>query len=421
MVTIPPKNDPIPQPGGAANPGPARGTGPLLQTPLDPQAEPKREPKTAPQAAAYADPKDASDVRKHARLDFNDCVQFRPPTPKPAPTAPVYTEAQKKPPNGKTLPTDVRGVNEKNLLAETGGQGALYAVGDWKPGARPLVLVHGIGSDFADLQPIIDKFKNDPTRQVMVYAYSDMGDFTEDSGTQLAYQLNNLRRDYPWAESLDVVAHSMGGIVSRRAMNELAEGQIGGIEQFKDITLTAVDTPWHGFPGPGVRLNVAQGGMDMQAQSELFQGSDEMPDNASKKGLTGVQLPGQVKVNLLFADNEAAGLKRDGIKDYTDFLDKLTADELKAFTKAVVRGNREDLRRALPIQAFNLFTALQADKNWPVVRQKLEDMLDTELLDGKRMNNLLQRYLPRFAGEHSGVLANPQLLDAVAGRLGKSQ
>lgn len=333
---------------------------------------------------------------------------------------PAYTKAQRTPPNGRTLPTDLRRCDENKLLGETGGQGALWAAGDWKPGARPLILVHGIGSDFGDIQPLIDKYKNDPTRQVMVYAYSDMGEFTEESGVQLAHQMTAMRRDYPWADSLDIVAHSMGGIVSRRALNELAEGQLGGIDKFKDIHFTAVDTPWHGFPGPGVRLNFVQGGMDMQASSEMFTGTDEMPDGASRKGLTGVKLPKQVEVSLVFADNEAAGLKRDGIKDYTDFTQKLSQDKLQSFVRAMTRGSRADMQKQMPQQAFNFFSALQADRSWPQLRQALIDVLDSGHLDTPSFNLLLQRRMPRFTGEHSGVLGDSGLLEAVNQRLGKS-
>ncbi|MEZ0371205.1 MAG: esterase/lipase family protein [Candidatus Sericytochromatia bacterium] len=408
----------------AQNPQAARSGPQAAPQPASPVANPAQPPATSPVPNPTLN---IVDVRKLTRLDFNDCVEFALPASQPGqaaetPPAKQYTAAERTPPHGKTLPTDLRKIDEKKLLDETGGQGALWAVGDWKPGARPLILVHGIGSDFADLQPIIDKFKDaKPPRQILVYAYSDLGEFTEENGVQLAYQMTALKRDYPWSDSLDIVAHSMGGIVGRRALNELAAGQLGGIEKFKDISFTAVDTPWHGFPGPGIRLNVVQGGMDMQASSELFTGTDEMPDEASRKGLTGVTLPPQVKVNLLFADNEAAGLKRDGIKDYTDFIKDLKPAKLEKFVHAMTRGNREQMLKLMPLQAFNLFSALQADSQWPQLRQEMMDLEDSRQLSNESLSKLLQRYLPRFAGEHSGVLANPALLTAVAGRLGQAQ
>lgn len=340
-------------------------------------------------------------------------VIFNGPHPTAKTVAPTYTDAEKTPPHGKTLQAqDLWGksrIPEKKLLNEDGGA-TLWAVGDWKPGAKPVIVVHGIGSDFDDIKAIVERYKDDPTRQVMVLAYDDMGEFTEESGKQLAYQMENFRQKYSWGNEVDIVAHSMGGIVAKRALNELAEGELGGIENYKKIQFVAIDTPWHGFPGPGVRFNIVQGGMDMQALSNMYTGDAEANDAASQKGLAGVQLPKNVQMNLVFADNEAGGLKRDSIKDYTDFAKKLGLKKLEQCARAMLRGDLAAMQRDLSAQNYNFFAMLMQNSTWPQLKDDLDDLVKGNHLSVDNFGTLLQRYMPRFAGEHSEVLSNPKLL-----------
>lgn len=338
---------------------------------------------------------------------------FNGPHPTAKTDTPIYTDTEKKPFHGKTLQAqDLWGQNripEKKLLKENGGA-CLWPVGDWKPGAKPVIVIHGIGSDFDDIKAIVERYKDDPSRQVMVYAYDDMGEFTEESGKQLAHEMESFRQQYRWGDQVDIVAHSMGGIVAKRALNELAAGELGGIQHYKKIQFVAVDTPWHGFPGPGVRFNMVQGAMDMQASSSMFIGDPEACDKASQQGLAGVKLPSNVQMNLVFADNEAAGLKRDSIKDYTDFANKLGIKKPDQISRLMLRGDLEAMRKELSSEHFNFFGMLIQNANWPQLKDDLDDLVKGNHLTTERFGTLLQRYLPRFGGEHSGVLTNPQLL-----------
>jgi pimeloyl-ACP methyl ester carboxylesterase len=328
----------------------------------------------------------------------------QPALPRPLSAASLpWSADQQRPPRDLVLPWDLRSTaaREDRLLRLTEGRGALFAVGEWRPGAKPLVLVHGINADFADLQPIVDRFRNDPERQILVYAYDDQGRYTDDNGVDLARELSRFRSRYPWSGQLDIVAHSMGGILTRRALNELTSGKDpGAIDAFDRVRVVVVDTPWHGFPGPGLRMPFLKGAMDMQARSEMFRGDSRGNSAAARAGLYGVALPGHVEVDLVSADNQAAGQKPDKILDWSDI--------------AGLRGALlERLRSGRPpkdLQAQHYLRAIMQDKDWPAAERELRRLDARGLLDDAAVTRVLERVAPRFAGGHSDVLGRAELL-----------
>jgi pimeloyl-ACP methyl ester carboxylesterase len=387
---------------------------------VSPAPSPKEMPE--PAAAAIAQPAADRFLAQPPQAAASPPLQNEPLLHRGAAVQPGAWGAEaSRPPRDLVLPWDLRGKSapsEKSLLKLNGGRGALFAVGEWKPGARPLVLVHGIDADFADLQPIIDRFRNDPSHQLLVYAYDDEDRYTGDNGVDLGHELRALRERYPWTGQLDIVAHSMGGIIARRGLDELAAGPQGGIDKFERVRLVAVDTPWHGFPGPGWRLPFYRGAMDMQARGDLFQGSADAKDEASRKGLLGVALPSNVEVQIVSADNVAAGGKPDAILDYADTGSNAFGADLSHLAEAMHRYLRADPKErssgqwasGLDVYAVNYLKALTSDADWPAAEAELQDLWDQEKLQPEWIGRVLARHMPRYAGEHTGVLSNADLL-----------
>ncbi len=326
-----------------------------------------------------------------------------------------------RPPHNLVLPWKLSAQGapaEASLLELTQGRGALFAVGSWEVGARPLVIVHGINADFAEVQPLIDHFRYVPDRQVLVYAYDDVDRFTEDNGIDLGHELGELRRRYPWFDHVDIVGHSMGGVIVRRALNELVAGRNQGIAAFKDIHFVAVDTPWHGYPGPGWRLPFFRGAMDLQASSALFTGHPGVTDAASRRGLFGIPLPSKIRVRLVSADNVAAGGKRDVILDYTDTAPDLFGADLAHLVDAIrryVRAAPGETRngawaKSVDQYAVNYLWALTSDVSWPKIETQLRNLEHRHQLEPGRITRVLERNLPRYAGDHQNVLGNADLL-----------
>lgn len=348
-----------------------------------------------------------------------------------APTELRTSESQRQPPNGLILPYDLTNVSESRLLERTGGRGALYAVGEWRPGAQPLVLVHGANADFRDLQAVIDRFRNDPSRQLLVYAYDDQNRFTADNGVDLSRALARYSADYPWATNLDIVAHSMGGLVTRRALNEMTWGQDRGlVDAFKRVRLLAVDSPWHGFRGPGLRMPFRQGAMDLQASSGMFMGDPRGSTEAERMGLLTGKLPQHVEVELVSADQRAANRPLDTILDYTDQRTELPwspanpsmAHLRESLVDFLWTGRIPTPREDLGDRAFSdhYLRAMMQDEDWPRAEAQLRQRLNEQGPDGLTASYIAQvlgQAMPRYAGTHAGVMRNPQLLDDIQQRL----
>lgn len=106
--------------------------------------------------------------------------------------------------------------------------------------SRPLVvLVHGLDSDRGTLQPMAQLLDHDG-QQVACFCYA--GDQPiEDSADILGAQLRALHQKYP-AMKIDLVAHSMGGLVAR----DYVEGSAytGGIDHLILVATPNAGSSW---------------------------------------------------------------------------------------------------------------------------------------------------------------------------------
>lgn len=126
-----------------------------------------------------------------------------------------------------------------DFLSEVGY--GLYLLQPWDPDKEPVFLVHGINSAPPIWSELIDSI--DTRRfQVVLYHYP--------SGLPLnnsAYLLSEAMRDIQLRyapKRFHVFAHSMGGLVARRAVQLLAGG--GGTD--RQCLFLTLGTPWDGHP-----------------------------------------------------------------------------------------------------------------------------------------------------------------------------
>ncbi len=348
----------------------------------------------------------------------------------------------------ENLPYELEKCNEDDLLKLTDNKGTIFPVGQINPALKPIILVHGIDDDFAKLQPLINKLRDEKyPRQILVYAYDDKGKSPADTGKEFASELNRIRKDFNWKD-VDIVAHSMGGIVSKRALNELKEGESDQkhLNDFNKINLITIDTPWEGFfPHLGSAPPEIFPRSGMNAYNELFTGSEDAKTDAVKKGLRGVELPpDKVEMHMIVANN---GEKPDLMWDYTDMISNLKDETLSKYTEQmVIAGDRklpDAKREKAKTEMYNIlekelgnkaqqyqngFLPIMQDSSWEKISNDLKPLTekdklpkkengDTTFLNSDTMIDILKTYIPRIAGTHNSILQNKELLDNVFNRV----
>lgn len=311
---------------------------------------------------------------------------------------------------GQAVPYDLSGVDEDALLA-AGGKArllpvapSLHAVDRRIP---PVVLVHGISGGPADLQPIVNRLR-DQNVQLFVLCYDDRGRRTSLNGLDLAVQLRRLAGWLaPTQRRLTIVAHSMGGIVARMALNDLVVGPEGGIGHFFGVRLLAVDTPWHGFPGPSdqgidgllmdaIRPLMDDGLEDMRARSAMFVGDPHSRSATLKAGLWGVQLPARVQIGLVFAQRGGQA------SDWTE-------EPLRGLPRKLARYYESAQPLRLSPRQRNFWCAIHASTKARSLRYQLRGLAAAGDLDAAGVRDALARFYPRYDGDHVSVLSTPEL------------
>lgn len=324
-------------------------------------------------------------------------------------------------PNGRLLGRDLSRLDERSLL-RPGKKAALYGVtagpDRFHAEREPLILVHGIKGAPADLQSIVDRLWS-ARYQIYVVCYDSLHRRTSANGIDVAEELRSLARQLGPRRDLTIVAHSLGGIVVRRALNELALGPGHGLESLGRVRFVAVDTPWHGYGGPSDRgaerffMQIAAvfmpaGLVEMRARSALFQGEPHDADPAGTKGLCGIVLPKNVEIELVFSKEGTEVLDYD-----KGALRTLAPQLVDHYTRgAPVRGNA---------QLENYWRALLSSERYPGFTEEMRRLAEGGRLDVATARATLKTYFIEYPGDHTGILDEqpdrPSFLDHLAGEL----
>lgn len=192
----------------------------------------------------------------------------------------------------------------------------------------------GHPNDFNDL---IMQFK-DSKYDVYIYVYDSVHTLTSQNGASLAAALyKKFKNEIDSKKNISIVAHSMGGLVTRHALNSLVATQVKAREKFANIRVIAIDSPWHGFKAPSdkglekilmgvVSKFMPNGFLDMRAEADCFI-DDPKKDKIS---FLAKPLPATYELNMVFAKNGHNAL------DYTEFpLNELTRKIFDYYLKGI--------------------------------------------------------------------------------------
>lgn len=312
-------------------------------------------------------------------------------------------------PNGRLLPLDFSRVPEA-MLVRRGGRAAIYALGraaaDYDARRPAILFVHGLQGSAAKFASIAAGIDADRF-QLHVLCFDDSHRHTARNGDELADELRALAARSSSSPRLLIIAHSMGGIVARRALVNLALSSSGGLNRFSAVDLIAIDTPWHGFAGPSdqgagsvmmaiARPFIPDGYEDMRAASSLFAGDPGSANPVERAGLYHQLISDKVTVRLVFAT------VRNEVLDYTQAplsaLQGLLADHFAR--EAPIHGEP---------RIMNFYRALLDSAAWFSFSNDLRDRDDPRTLDAVAVLDALKRHYPRFPGDHDSVLDAAEL------------
>ena len=205
--------------------------------------------------------------------------------------------------------------------------GGVFFLESFDPEKIPVLLVHGIGGYTEEISSLIRQL--DRTRfQPWIFNYP--------SGLRLDMAAEFLRRslseifvNYKF-NKLVLIAHSMGGLVSRSFVNTLARKDVE--RQFKLLFLT-LSTPWGGH-------QAAQIGVEY-APAVIPSWLDMVPDSPFQRTLFQTPLPDNFEYYLFFSFKGGRNLFTNGNDDGTvSLVSQLRAEAQDAAIKTL--GYNED-------------------------------------------------------------------------------
>jgi len=293
---------------------------------------------------------------------------------------------------------------EDELLRALDTKLALLPYGAFDPNKKPVILIHGYNAAPQDLRDLAERLTRDG-RQVMMVVYEDETEAPTASGQALARALADLRaRYYEPGTPLDIVAHSMGGLVTRSALNDLQQpGWLEGTPRagatpragFGVIRLRTVETPWVGFAEamskwmyPITRFFMRL--FHYSAAAELVVYSD-MYSHLYEPKLAGVEI----------MNTAAHPPYKDDMRSLPDF----EPAELCAIVRFIESQHVPDA-----LCARNMALALAQDARFAALGQALreERAKQPTATDGgaAALVTAYERVMPRALGEHTTVLVH---------------
>jgi pimeloyl-ACP methyl ester carboxylesterase len=207
----------------------------------------------------------------------------------------------------------------------------IYFLEPYSPTKIPVLFVYGIGGSPQDWRTIFQKMDR-KKYQLWFYQYPS-GFHLDKSANALANSLILLKQRYGF-ERMDVVAHSMGGLVSRGAIQRAAD-----LAKTNFVThFISISTPWGGH-------ELAQRGVKyMNYPVPSWQ--DMVPGSPYQKEILSKPLPTGTQYHLIFSFKSSSGF---GLPDENDGVVSVQSQLLPQVQQeaASVFGLREDHKEIL--------------------------------------------------------------------------
>jgi len=208
--------------------------------------------------------------------------------------------------------------------------GGVFFLEPFDPEKIPVLLVHGVGGYTAEISSLIHQL--DRTRfQPWIFIYPS-GIRLDMAADFLSQSLSKIFVTYKFNRFV-VIAHSMGGLVSRSFMNTIVQKDVEQrFKQFKLLFLT-LSTPWGGH-------QASQIGVDY-APAVIPSWLDMVPDSPFQRTLFHTPLPDNIYYYLFFSFKGGLNPFTNGNDDGTvSLVSQLRAEAQEAAIKTF--GFNED-------------------------------------------------------------------------------
>ncbi len=166
--------------------------------------------------------------------------------------------------------------------------GGLYFLEHFDPKKIPVLFIHGASGTPQSWVPIIERMDRE-TFQPWLFSYAS-GLYLDDVTEFLRQAMSQMYLSYKF-KKLIIVAHSMGGLIARAAVNLAV--QKGREHEFSQLLVT-ISTPWGGHQG-------AQNALDYSITGIIPSWVDLAPESPFQKKLFQTQLPSTVPHFLFFS------------------------------------------------------------------------------------------------------------------------
>ncbi len=169
----------------------------------------------------------------------------------------------------------------------------IFFMESYNPKKIPIIFVHGAGGHPGQWEYLIEHI--DRTRFQPWLAFYSSGLRIGDIGNALAEAITRMKQRYKF-DNIIIIAHSMGGLVSRSAINHLSKMKYpGSIKLFVSIS-----TPWGGYSA------AAQG--IKRAPAVVPAWYDMAPDSPFIASLYKTPLPKGTDFYLIFSHKSRSGM-----------------------------------------------------------------------------------------------------------------
>jgi pimeloyl-ACP methyl ester carboxylesterase len=180
----------------------------------------------------------------------------------------------------------------------------IYFLEPYDPDKVPVLFVHGIGGNPAQFAHLVARLDHQHFQPWLLYYPS--GGRIDLLGGALIRWMNALHAKHPFAR-LVIVAHSMGGLVSRSAINQWRQA-VGDDQRAVLKVFVTISTPWRGHAAAAAGVNyaptVVPSWYDMDPHSDFL------------RGIFATKLPAECRYFLFFSYEGGSALLRgtnDGV------------------------------------------------------------------------------------------------------------